>query len=76
MVQGMRVALGVEVGSAELADSLMLFLRDLRGHKLLTAAEEVVLAKRVERGDSAAKQRMIGLSRRSERRPIHGSSWW
>ena len=33
------------------ADSLQLFLADVGRHKLLTAAEEVALAKRIERGD-------------------------
>ena len=44
------------VGSA---DSLQLFLADVGKHKLLTAAEEVTLAKRIERGDPVAKRRMI-----------------
>jgi RNA polymerase primary sigma factor len=33
------------------ADSLQLFLADIGRHKLLTAAEEVMLAKAIERGD-------------------------
>ena len=33
------------------ADSLQLFLADVGRHKLLTAADEVTLAKRIERGD-------------------------
>ena len=41
------------------ADSLQLFLADVGKHKLLTAAEEVSLAKRIERGDLVAKRRMI-----------------
>jgi RNA polymerase primary sigma factor len=41
------------------ADSLQLFLADVGKHKLLTAAEEVTLAKRIERGDPVAKRRMI-----------------
>ena len=41
------------------ADSLQLFLADVGKHKLLTAAEEVTLAKRIERGDPIAKRRMI-----------------
>ncbi len=41
------------------ADSLQLFLADVGRHKLLTAAEEVMLAKRIERGDPTAKRRMI-----------------
>ena len=40
-------------------DALQLFLRDAGRHELLTAAQEVELAKRIERGDRAAKQRMI-----------------
>jgi RNA polymerase primary sigma factor len=41
------------------ADSLQLFLADVGKHKLLTAAEEVALAKRIERGDPIAKRKMI-----------------
>jgi RNA polymerase primary sigma factor len=40
-------------------DALQLFLRDAGRHPLLTAAQEVELAKRIERGDRIAKQRMI-----------------
>jgi RNA polymerase primary sigma factor len=40
-------------------DSLDLFLRDAGRHPLLTAAQEVKLARLVERGDAAAKQTMI-----------------
>jgi RNA polymerase primary sigma factor len=47
---------GVIVGSA---DSLQLFLADVGRHKLLTASEEVTLAKAIERGDLLAKRRMI-----------------
>jgi RNA polymerase primary sigma factor len=46
----------VIVGSA---DSLQLFLADVGRHKLLTASEEVTLAKAIERGDLLAKRRMI-----------------
>src|SRR5579872_212772 len=45
-------------------DSLELFLRDARKHPLLTAAEEVELAKRIERGDLDAKNRMINANLR------------
>src|SRR5947209_10660638 len=45
-------------------DSLDLFLRRARSHPLLTAAEEVELAKRIERGDLAAKERMINSNLR------------
>jgi RNA polymerase primary sigma factor len=41
------------------SDSLQLFLRDISQRALLTAAEEVELAKRIEKGDTAAKNRMI-----------------
>jgi RNA polymerase primary sigma factor len=40
-------------------DALQLFLREAGRHALLTAAQEVELAKKIERGDQAAKQRMI-----------------
>src|SRR5205807_4222321 len=40
-------------------DALQLFLREAGRHHLLTAAQEVELAKRIERGDPLAKQRMI-----------------
>ena len=40
-------------------DSLQLFLADVGRHKLLTASEEVTLAKRIEQGDLRAKRRMI-----------------
>jgi len=40
-------------------DALQLFLREAGRHPLLTAAQEVELAKKIEGGDRAAKQRMI-----------------
>jgi RNA polymerase primary sigma factor len=40
-------------------DALQLFLREAGRHALLTAAQEVELAKRIERGDMAAKTHMI-----------------
>jgi RNA polymerase primary sigma factor len=40
-------------------DALQLFLREAGRHPLLTAAQEVELAKAIERGDRLAKQRMI-----------------
>jgi len=45
-------------------DSLQLFLNEAGRHKLLTAAEEVALAKRIERGDPVAKERMINANLR------------
>ena len=40
-------------------DALQLFLREAGRHRLLTAAQEVSLAKRIERGDAGAKEEMI-----------------
>jgi len=40
-------------------DALQLFLREAGRHALLTAAQEVELSKRIERGEPEAKQRMI-----------------
>jgi RNA polymerase primary sigma factor len=40
-------------------DSLQRFLKDICKVELLTAAQEVELAKRIERGDHAAKQEMV-----------------
>jgi RNA polymerase sigma factor (sigma-70 family) len=45
-------------------DSLQLFFNEARRHPLLTAEEEVELAKRIERGDLAAKDRMINSNLR------------
>jgi RNA polymerase primary sigma factor len=41
------------------ADSLQLFLTEIGKVDLLTAAQEVELAKRIERGDQRAKQEMV-----------------
>ena len=55
-------------GNEELAgtttDALQLFLNEIRRYPLLTAAEEVELAKRIERGDMEAKERMINSNLR------------
>jgi RNA polymerase primary sigma factor len=40
-------------------DALQLFLKDIGKVPLLTAAQEVELAKRIERGDHGAKQKMV-----------------
>ena len=40
-------------------DALQLFLKDIGKVSLLTAAQEVELAKRIERGDHSAKQAMV-----------------
>ncbi len=56
-----RAAAPVLDGSME---SLELFFREARTHELLTAAEEIELAKRIERGDLEAKTRMINANLR------------
>jgi RNA polymerase primary sigma factor len=49
-----------EPGALEFStDSMQLFLRDIGRVELLTAAQEVELAKRIERGDHRAKQEMV-----------------
>ena len=45
-------------------DALQLFLNEVGRHELLTAEEEVELAKRIERGDREAKERMINSNLR------------
>jgi RNA polymerase primary sigma factor len=40
-------------------EALQLFLKDIGKVKLLTAAQEIELAKRIERGDHSAKQEMV-----------------
>src|SRR5262245_5395906 len=45
-------------------DPLQLFMDSAGRHKLLTAADEVYLAKRIEKGDAAAKERMINSNLR------------
>jgi RNA polymerase primary sigma factor len=45
-------------------DALQLFLNEIRKYPLLTAAEEIELAKRIEKGDMAAKERMINSNLR------------
>ncbi len=45
-------------------ESLEIFFREARTHALLTAADEIELAKRIERGDLAAKERMINANLR------------
>jgi RNA polymerase primary sigma factor len=50
--------------AAMTTDSLQLFLNEAGRYPLLTASEEVELAKRIERGDKAAKDRMINSNLR------------
>ncbi len=46
------------------ADSLQLFLAEARRHPLLTKEQEVEIAQAIERGDVAAKDRMINSNLR------------
>jgi len=57
-------ALRLEADSPVTADSITLFMNEIGKHDLLTAAEEVELAKRIERGDKSAKERMINSNLR------------
>jgi RNA polymerase primary sigma factor len=50
--------------AAMTTDSLQLFLNEAGRYPLLTAAEEVELAKAIERGDRAAKERMVNSNLR------------
>jgi RNA polymerase primary sigma factor len=53
-------AVAEEVEAQEVStDALQLFLKDVGRVDLLTAAQEVELAKRIERGDHRAKQEMV-----------------
>jgi RNA polymerase primary sigma factor len=45
-------------------DAMQLFLNELRHHPLLSAREEIELAKRVERGDLEAKERLVNANLR------------
>src|SRR6201984_1967017 len=50
--------------AAMTTDSLQLFLNEAGRYPLLTAAEEVELAKKIERGDQRAKDRMVNSNLR------------
>ena len=45
-------------------DSMSLFMAEVRRHRLLTRAEESALARRIERGDLAAKERLVNSNLR------------
>ena len=56
-------------------DTLQLFLNEIGRHRLLTPSEEIDLAKRIERGDLGAKDRMINAqpaARRLDREEVPG----
>jgi len=54
-----RKATALDLKPDMTTDSLQLFLKDIGKVRLLTAQEEVDLAKRIERGDLDAKQKMV-----------------
>jgi RNA polymerase primary sigma factor len=58
-IEELRKADDVELGAESSLDSLRLYLRSIGRVPLLSAEEEVCLAKRIERGDVAAKQHMV-----------------
>ena len=49
---------------SSLADSMQLFLGEVSRYRLLTPVEEIALARRIECGDKAAKDRMINANLR------------
>jgi RNA polymerase primary sigma factor len=57
--KGRRRKQSIDLKPDMTTDSLQLFLKDIGKVRLLTAAEEVELAKRIERGDLDAKQKMV-----------------
>jgi RNA polymerase primary sigma factor len=59
-----ELELDLEPEAAASVDSLTQLMNDIGKHALLTAAEEVSLAKRIERGDNVAKERMINSNLR------------
>jgi RNA polymerase primary sigma factor len=59
-----RVEFKPEDLATSTTDALQLFLNEIRRYPLLTAAEEIELAKRIEKGDMAAKERMINSNLR------------
>jgi RNA polymerase primary sigma factor len=50
--------------AAATTDALQLFLNEIRRYPLLSATEEIELAKRIERGDLEAKERMVNSNLR------------
>ena len=50
--------------AAQTTDALSLFLQEVRRHPLLTREEEVELSQRIERGDLAAKERLVNSNLR------------
>jgi RNA polymerase primary sigma factor len=63
-VEPVEPATATATTEAAPTDALALFMQRAGRYPLLTAAEEVALAKRVERGDAEAKERMINSNLR------------
>ena len=59
-----RPELRLEADLTGVTDSVTLFMNELGKYELLTAPDEVALAKRIERGDVQAKERMINSNLR------------
>ena len=59
-----EVELDLTPSAGGTTESLQIFLNGIGQYPLLTASEEVALAKRVERGDLAAKERMVNCNLR------------
>jgi RNA polymerase primary sigma factor len=66
--EGRQTSEPVRVSINELAhqttDALQLFMNEVARHQLLTPAEEIELSKAIERGDLAAKDRMVNANLR------------
>ena len=54
----------IEDLAQQTTDAMSLFLQEVRRYPLLTREEEVELAKRIERGDAEAKERMVNSNLR------------
>src|SRR5438045_928838 len=59
MIESSRKGGEIEPTTGIDLDPLQLFLKDISKFKLLTAAQEVALAKRIELGDGRANQEMV-----------------
>jgi RNA polymerase primary sigma factor len=59
-----RRAVGPTADAAATVDALDLFLREVGRYPLLTPAQELALARRIERGDKEAKDRLISSNLR------------
>jgi RNA polymerase primary sigma factor len=53
-----------EVWRSQTTDALQLYLNEISRHQLLTKHQEVDLAKRIEKGDMAAKEQMVNANLR------------